>query len=343
VGDGRDLAESLLRRRRGTPMIRVLRSLLLILCVAVIGATPTAFSQVQDQMRTAATSVVEQLTVAQKRTVAVVDFTDQSGRVNCLGRLLADELSTVLASQRRSFTVVERAQLKRVLEEQKLASTGVIDPGTASRVGKIAGAEAIIYATLTATRDNVRVLIKVTGTERGEVVGSVAADVPLTKTIEDLIACSTTAPPVGAAKTPSPLAKPQAVSQGGILYTLQGCVRQVASVLCKVQLEHGLSRDQDVSFGPVRRIDTNGPVVAVSLEGGGQRGQGYNWIRVPVLAGLPTVVQVLFDAFQSDQIPILELESNRTERNGIFVGVQTYRVQFRKVVIQEGQTTAAQN
>jgi curli biogenesis system outer membrane secretion channel CsgG len=42
------------------------------------------------------------------------------------------------------FEVVERALLQKILEEQKLSMTGVIDKSSASQIGKVLGVKAII-------------------------------------------------------------------------------------------------------------------------------------------------------------------------------------------------------
>jgi len=47
------------------------------------------------------------------------------------------------------FTVVERTQLQKVLDEQQLGKEGVLDPATAARVGKILGVQLMLLGTVT--------------------------------------------------------------------------------------------------------------------------------------------------------------------------------------------------
>jgi TolB-like protein len=56
---------------------------------------------------------------------------------------LLDKLITVFVNLDR-FKVLERAQLEKVLEEQKLGMTGVLDAATAAKIGKGIGVDAVV-------------------------------------------------------------------------------------------------------------------------------------------------------------------------------------------------------
>jgi hypothetical protein len=66
------------------------------------------------------------ITKSGKKTVAVVDFTDLQGRVTEFGRFLAEEFSVALSADQSGFKVIDRTNLKTILQEHKLASTGVL-------------------------------------------------------------------------------------------------------------------------------------------------------------------------------------------------------------------------
>src|ERR1700687_960711 len=90
-----------------------------------------------------------------KKTVAVVDFTDLQGCVTELGRFLAEEFSVNLTVEAKDFEVIDRTHLKTLLQEHKLASSGIIDPQTARRLGEIAGVQALVTGSLTPFGDSV--------------------------------------------------------------------------------------------------------------------------------------------------------------------------------------------
>lgn len=96
------------------------------------------------------------LTENQKRTIAVVEFGDLEGHVTNVGRFIAEELITRLY-QTRKFTVIERQLLNKVVAEQKLSLTGVIDQTSAQKLGKVLGVDAIASGTVTDLGKSVRV------------------------------------------------------------------------------------------------------------------------------------------------------------------------------------------
>ena len=122
-----------------------------------------------------------------RKTAAVVDFTDLQGNVTELGRYLAEELSVDLVSDAKGFEVIERNQLKVILQEHRLSATGLIDPQTARKLGQIAGVDALVTGTITAFGDTVRLSAKVLDTQTAKMLGAATSDIPRTKAIEDLL------------------------------------------------------------------------------------------------------------------------------------------------------------
>jgi curli biogenesis system outer membrane secretion channel CsgG len=66
-----------------------------------------------------------------------------------VGTFLAEEFSVALATGSGGFEVIDRTNLKTLLQEHKLAATGIIDPQTARKVGEIAGVQALVAGTVT--------------------------------------------------------------------------------------------------------------------------------------------------------------------------------------------------
>lgn len=65
-----------------------------------------------------------------------------------LGAAAADELVTQLF-QAGEFSVVERAQLAAILDEQDLGASGRVTPSTAAEIGKLLGAQLILTGSIT--------------------------------------------------------------------------------------------------------------------------------------------------------------------------------------------------
>lgn len=80
--------------------------------------------------------------------VAVMNFSGGETLEERLRIRMADALITSLVQAGR-FDVVERERLDLVMSEQNLAQTGRVDPATAARVGKILGAELVVFGLVT--------------------------------------------------------------------------------------------------------------------------------------------------------------------------------------------------
>jgi hypothetical protein len=70
----------------------------------------------------------------------------------------------------RRFKVIERSALNKVLEEQSLHASGLVDDKTATNLGKIAGADAIVLGSLNVTKTQTKVSARVIDTETGETI-----------------------------------------------------------------------------------------------------------------------------------------------------------------------------
>jgi TolB-like protein len=211
-------------------MKRAATSVLLIwFCAGTLGGA--------QQLDGVATTLVSKL-AAGRKTVAVVDFTDLQGSATELGRYLAEELSVALAVGAKGFTVVDRTHLKAILQEHKLAASGVIDPQTARQLGKLAGVDTLITGTLTPFGDSVRLSVKALDTQTAGMLAATAMDVPRTKAVDELLTRSVGAGPAqstgnggGSATGRSGTVPVQRLQGGGLTLELQGCSK---SGTCRV-------------------------------------------------------------------------------------------------------------
>ena len=78
---------------------------------------------------------------ATTKKIAVSNF--KNDRPNISGKIEAD-LAKHKLDGKQYFTIVSRQDLDKVLKEQKIQNSGLIDPTTATEVGKLIGAQAII-------------------------------------------------------------------------------------------------------------------------------------------------------------------------------------------------------
>ena len=99
-----------------------------------------------------AMAVTSMAAVADKPVVAVTEFSNQSGAGwwrGGVGYELADMLTNELSAT-RAFRVVERDQLRAVLDEQNLAASGRVAPGQGAQIGQLTGAQYLVTGIVSA-------------------------------------------------------------------------------------------------------------------------------------------------------------------------------------------------
>lgn len=82
--------------------------------------------------------------VADLRRIAVLPFSRSRRDVEDVTADVEAALASVRVDDRPYFKVIERTQLKKIIDEQRLGSTGLLDQRTAVKVGKIAGVQGVI-------------------------------------------------------------------------------------------------------------------------------------------------------------------------------------------------------
>ncbi|MBM7622827.1 CsgG/HfaB family protein [Sporohalobacter salinus] len=85
-----------------------------------------------------------------KKTVAVVDFTNNTNyRIPNIGNTAGTNLSTLLVNEGQ-FRIVERTKLKDIMQEQEFSQSGLVNQNaTAIKLGKLLGAQYIVTGSIT--------------------------------------------------------------------------------------------------------------------------------------------------------------------------------------------------
>lgn len=83
-----------------------------------------------------------------KPRISVLDFDAKAARVTGLNSMAAAYFNDMLVKLNR-FDLVEREAMKSLLQEQKLAASGIVDASTAAEMGKILGLDYIIMGQVT--------------------------------------------------------------------------------------------------------------------------------------------------------------------------------------------------
>lgn len=131
------------------------RSLSLLLSIAVLSSLATPIIAIAVEPNRPIT--IAQAQSVQKRRIAVLDF--DSGSINgnpfvsgWLGQGAAKGVSDLIVNKlvdSGTYRVMERSKLDAILREQDLGESGRVDAGTAARIGKLLGVEAVLVGSIT--------------------------------------------------------------------------------------------------------------------------------------------------------------------------------------------------
>ena len=111
--------------------------------------------------------------VGERMSVAVLPFECFGGPAD-LGQRFADKLANQIQFLHR-FAVVEPSQVEKVLKEQALGMSGVVDVASATKVGKVLGVDAVLIGSITQDEKKVGVDVRLLNTETAVILTSTDA------------------------------------------------------------------------------------------------------------------------------------------------------------------------
>lgn len=195
--------------------------------------------------------IAKEMTEYQKTTIAVVQFTDLDGNVTDFGKYLAEELITRLF-QTKKFKVIERQLLNKIISEQKLSLTGMVDPTSAKQLGKVLGVDAVASGTITDLAQSLRVNARLISTETGEIFAVASTEVFKDESVMKLMAAGTTVSmppgekPTTTPKAPAMVTTAKAVETEGFLFKVINCRRTAGKLICTIQFVNNGTDERNI-------------------------------------------------------------------------------------------------
>ncbi|MBU1566482.1 MAG: DUF1566 domain-containing protein [Proteobacteria bacterium] len=109
----------------------------------------------------------------QRTKIAVLDFEliGDKQETSGMGSIVSEWFTTGIVKYGR-FDVVERAMLQKIISEQKLSATGMIDETSAATLGKILGVKVIISGSVVKLRDLIEINSRVINVENGSIIAA---------------------------------------------------------------------------------------------------------------------------------------------------------------------------
>jgi TolB-like protein len=301
---------------------------------AVVQADPPGNSQANDTLEqrldSLARKISDNLTENQKRTIAVVEFSDLKGNVTNFGRFLSEELITRLY-QTKKFKVIERQQLNKIIAEQKLSLTGLVDPASAQKLGRVLGVDSIVFGSISDLVKTLKINARLIGTETGEVFAAAQIEIVKDEAVSSLMAdgvSPSSRPSPGPTQTSTP--KPRTFSRTDSHFftiDLLGCRLSGSSVMCEfIITNNDRDRRLGIESGTTMFDDFGNEVrsreVRIADKSGGSA-------DAALISGVPTKARVAFDGVspEATKMTLFHLQ--------FFGDAGYFAVEYRNVPLRE--------
>ena len=123
-----------------------------------------------------------------KTKIAVLDFKLQGHgyETEDMGAIVAEWFITAFVKEGR-FEVVERGLLKKILGEQKLGMTGVIDESTATKIGKLLGVKVIISGSVMKLENILEINARIIDVESASIIAAENVKSSRAAQLQDLV------------------------------------------------------------------------------------------------------------------------------------------------------------
>ncbi|MBU3947525.1 MAG: hypothetical protein KJ826_04810 [Proteobacteria bacterium] len=120
--------------------------------------------------------------------IAVLDFQleGQGFETQDMGVIVAEWFTTAIVKSGR-FEVIERGLLKKLLDEQKLSMSGIVDANTATKIGKFLGAQTIISGSVMKLQNIIEINARIINVETASIIAAENVKSSTTVRLQDLV------------------------------------------------------------------------------------------------------------------------------------------------------------
>src|SRR6266404_5630646 len=164
--------------KSGEPMLtlRILMSVVLIFIPSTPLPCYAQQSRLRQNMTHLSSQIAQKMDASHRTRIAVLEFPDLDGGTSPLGQYIAETSITDLFDTGK-FQVVERHLLATMLKENKLKTTGLLDPSTTKKLGQILGVDAIVSGTISNLANNVAVNARLVAVDTAAVFASASVEI----------------------------------------------------------------------------------------------------------------------------------------------------------------------
>ena len=250
-----------------------LRSRLIVVAMMLLAAFGSpAYPQkiLAEGIKDLATQIATNVSKEKKQKVAILPFRELDGKPTVLGTYVSEELVTDLFMI-GGLDIVERTMLDRVLGEIKLGQTGVIDPETAKKVGKVAGVDAIVTGSITDLQSYVALNCRLIDAQTGHVFAAAQTKIVKDDDVRKIMGAALPGPGADGGQPPAPRPESPAGSRSttpksvpseqvnGMVFELKRCSLSGTEMKCDFLITNrGEDRELVLGARDSRVIDEEG-------------------------------------------------------------------------------------
>lgn len=300
--------------------------LVLFFLVGCIGAKDKSLTQVKkiptldEQLDSLTNQIISSMDEEGKKTIAIIEFSNLDGEITEFGKYLAEELITRLFITQR-FDVIERQMLNKVLNEQKLGASGIIDEDSAVSIGQLLGVDAIVTGSITDLGTTLKINTRMISTESGSIFSVASTKIYKDFTVRKLIKQESKKEKSGTQmiQTSAPQKFSRKVFKEDISYELIGCEMNERLVVFTLIITNTKEDDVDLRISyanPLTRIFNEfgeeynvSKVKLANSEMEFPRGAYYRSLTKTLVSGVPITATIEFDnvSAKTEKVSLLEI------------------------------------
>lgn len=325
--------------KKGISKINTKFSIISLLVLLFLSSTAFAQMNFDRQIEQFTDNLGTELAQIGKKKIAVLDFADIDGNVIRLGKVISEDITVNLLSQRRRFETVDRLHLNSLLKKYNLEKSSLTDPETIKQIGRLVGVDAIIMGNFTDFGTSLRVTGKIYDTQTAKMIRATKMYLQKEGVVLNLLGNSNhgtnnvtntgTNTKEKAKEKKNEVKKPSVSLINNFAFQLQETYRENGKVICKFLITNKGRSDRKLvlyasSNGRSFAFGNNGRRFEAKVNRLGNQQRGYSVSQV-LIRNIPISAQITFE----------NIPANTKTFNLLELNFETFKVRFNNVEITD--------
>jgi len=315
------------------------------LLMMLVSIPAIALADFEHGVKDLAKQISKQMIENSKKKIAVIEFSDLNDQMTLLGQYLPEELITQLfINESKKYELVERRQIQKVLQQQGLGTSGLLDADAMGTVGNILGIDAIVTGSITDLGNKIKVNARLISVDTAKIFAVATTTMPkegiVANLMEKIPATKSDTPRHTMAKTQSESNIPssgkgvQSIDTNDFTFNLVNCTKNSGDVSCKLVITNNGKEKSLLLFAAngkqkSRLYDSQGKAYSADKITLASRKPNPRAVRSALAFDVPTSASVSFKDIPED-VDTLTVVAIKALSSGTF-----FEAQFRNVAISQ--------